>query len=34
MNDISKVVFFRTLHSADWPETRIAIGDIGQEIAR
>ena len=33
MNDMPKVVFFRALRSVDWPETRIAIGDIGQEIA-
>lgn len=34
MNDIPKVVFSRTLRSADWPETRIASGDTAEEIAR
>ena len=34
MNDIPKVVFSRTLRSADWPESRIASGDTAQEIAR
>lgn len=34
MNDIPKVVFSRTLQSADWPETRIASGDTAEEIAR
>lgn len=35
MNDIPKVVFSRTLQSADdWPETRIARGDTAEEIAR
>jgi dihydrofolate reductase len=35
MNDIPKVVFSRTLQSADdWPKTRIARGDTVEEIAR
>ena len=35
MNAIPKVVFSRTLESADdWPETRIARGDTAEEIAR
>jgi dihydrofolate reductase len=34
MNDIPKVVFSRTLRSADWPESRIASGDTAQEVAR
>jgi dihydrofolate reductase len=34
MNAIPKVVFSRTLQSADWPETRIARGDTAEEIAR
>ena len=35
MNEIPKVVFSRTLTSADdWPETRIASGDTAEEIAR
>jgi dihydrofolate reductase len=34
MNDIPKVVFSRTLPSADWPETRIARGDTAEEITR
>jgi len=34
MNDIPKVVFSKTLQSADWPEARIARGDTAQEIAR
>jgi dihydrofolate reductase len=34
MNDIPKVVFSRTLESADWPETKIARGDTAAEIAR
>lgn len=34
MNEIPKVVFSRTLQSADdWPETRIAAGDTAAEIA-
>ena len=34
MNDIPKVVFSKTLPSADWPESRIARGDTADEIAR
>jgi dihydrofolate reductase len=35
MNEIPKVVFSRTLPSADnWPETRIARGDTAEETAR
>ena len=34
MNDIPKVVFSKTLESADWPVTRIASGDAAEEIAR
>ncbi|GAA1536476.1 dihydrofolate reductase family protein [Dactylosporangium maewongense] len=35
MNDIPKVVFSRTLKSADeWRETRIASGDTAEEIAK
>ena len=32
MNEIPKVVFSRTLERADWPETRIARGDLSEEI--
>jgi dihydrofolate reductase len=34
MNDIPKVVFSKTLRSANWPESRIASGDTAEEIAR
>jgi hypothetical protein len=34
MNEIPKVVFSKTLERADWPETRIARGDLAKEIAR
>jgi dihydrofolate reductase len=34
MNDIPKVVFSKTLPSADWPESRIARGDTAEEVAR
>lgn len=34
MNDTPKVVFSRTLQTADWPEARIAGGDTADEIAR
>ena len=34
MNDIPKVVFSKTLQSADWPEPRIARGGTTEEIAR
>lgn len=34
MNEIPKVVFSRTLDNVDaWPETRIARGDLAEEIA-
>ena len=33
MNDIPKVVFSRTLERADWPDSRIARGDLTEEIA-
>ncbi len=34
MNEIPKVVFSKTLNHADWPETRIARGDLAEEIGR
>ena len=34
MNEIPKVVFSKTLQRADWPETRIASGDLAEEITR
>jgi dihydrofolate reductase len=34
MNEIPKVVFSRTLSTAEWPESRIASGDTAEEIAR
>jgi dihydrofolate reductase len=34
MNEIPKVVFSKTLQRADWPETRIASGDLADEIGR
>jgi dihydrofolate reductase len=34
MNEIPKVVFSKTLQHADWPETRIARGDLTEEIER
>jgi dihydrofolate reductase len=34
MNEIPKVVFSNTLQHADWPETRIARGDVSEEIER
>jgi len=34
MNEIPKVVFSRTLERADWPETRIARGDLRDEIEK
>jgi dihydrofolate reductase len=34
MNDRPKVVFSKSLRSADWPEARIANGDTVEEIAR
>lgn len=33
MNEIPKVVFSKTLESADWPESRIARGDLADEVA-
>jgi dihydrofolate reductase len=33
MNDIPKVVFSSTLERADWPDSRIARGDLAEEIA-
>jgi dihydrofolate reductase len=32
MNDIPKVVFSRTLPGADWPDSRIARGNLADEI--
>jgi dihydrofolate reductase len=34
MNEIPKVVFSKTLQRADWPESRIASGDLADEISR
>jgi dihydrofolate reductase len=34
MNEIPKVVFSKTLQHANWPETRIARGDLQEEIGR
>jgi dihydrofolate reductase len=34
MNEIPKVVFSRTLQTADWPESRIASGPLAEEVAR
>jgi dihydrofolate reductase len=34
MNDIPKVVFSKTLQTAEWPESRIARGDLVEEIER
>jgi dihydrofolate reductase len=34
MNEIPKVVFSKTLQRAAWPETRIARGDLAEEVAR
>jgi dihydrofolate reductase len=34
MNDVPKVVFSRSLTTAGWPESRIARGDVAEEIAR
>jgi dihydrofolate reductase len=33
MNDIPKVVFSKTLEHAEWPDSRIARGDLAEEIA-
>lgn len=34
MNDTPKVVFSKTMTTADWPDTRIASGDLVDEIKR
>jgi dihydrofolate reductase len=34
MNEIPKVVFSKTLTEAKWPESRIASGDLAEEIAK
>jgi dihydrofolate reductase len=34
MNDIPKVVFSSTLEHAEWADTRIARGDLAEEIAQ
>jgi dihydrofolate reductase len=34
MNDIPKIVFSRTIERAEWPESRIARGDLAEEIGR
>jgi dihydrofolate reductase len=34
MNEIPKVVFSKTLKRADWAETRIASGDLAEEVNR
>ncbi|MGH2946143.1 MAG: dihydrofolate reductase family protein [Solirubrobacteraceae bacterium] len=34
MNDIPKVVFSKTLQTADWAESRIARGELSEEIDR
>lgn len=34
MNDIPKVVFSKTLKTADWPQSSIASGDLADEIAK
>ena len=33
MNELPKVVFSKTLERADWPDSRIARGDLADEIA-
>jgi dihydrofolate reductase len=33
MNEIPKVVFSKSLESADWPESQIARGELAEEIA-
>ena len=33
MNEIPKVVFSKTLERGDWPETRVASGELDAEIA-
>jgi dihydrofolate reductase len=34
MNEIPKVVFSKGLERADWPESRVARGDLAEEIAK
>jgi dihydrofolate reductase len=34
MNEIPKVVFSKTLQHAGWPETRIARGDLAEDVGR
>jgi dihydrofolate reductase len=34
MNEIRKVVFSKSLERADWPESRIARGELAEEIAK
>jgi dihydrofolate reductase len=34
MNEIPKVVFSKTLETAEWPESRIASGDLAEEVAQ
>jgi dihydrofolate reductase len=34
MNNIPKVVFSKTLQEPSWPETRVARGDLAEEIAK
>jgi dihydrofolate reductase len=34
MNEIPKVVFSKSLERADWPESRLARGDLAEEIAK
>lgn len=34
MNDVPKVVFSRTVTTAEWAESRIARGDVAEEIGR
>jgi dihydrofolate reductase len=33
MNEIPKVVFSKTLKEASWPDSSIASGDLGKEVA-
>ena len=33
MNDLPKVVFSKTLESADWKDSRVARGDLAEEIS-
>jgi dihydrofolate reductase len=34
MNDVPKVVFSKSIKKAEWPESRIASGDLADEIAK